>query len=68
MEKGEGSLTGVQTDEATLTVGKDMRSGNPSQRKGADIPHATIAGERNTVRKVRDMTAESRKEKESTMK
>ncbi len=53
--------------EATLAVGEDMRSKNPSPRRGADIPHAIITGERNTVRRVRDMTAEGRKEKESTM-
>ena len=67
MEKGEGSLTGVQTGEAALAVGEDMRSKNPGPRRGTDIPHAIITGERNTVRRVRDMTAESRKGKESTM-
>ena len=67
MEKGGGSLTGVQTGKATFAVGEDMRSKNPSPRRGTDIPHAIIAGERNTVRRVRNMTAESRKGKESTM-
>ena len=51
--------------EATFAVGEGMRSKNPSPRKDADIPHATIAGEKNTVRRVRNMTAGGRKEKGS---
>ena len=66
-EKGEGSLTRVQMGEATLAAGEDTRSENPGPRKDADIPHAIIAVERNTVRRVRNMTAGSRKEKGSTM-
>ena len=80
MGKGEESLTGAQTDMAVCTVGADMRSGSPSQRRDADmrsrspsqrrdadIPHTTIAEGRSTVRKVRGTTAGNRKGKEGTM-
>ncbi len=66
-ESGLICLTGVQTDEAALTVNEDMRSRNLGPRRDADIPHANITEERNSVRKVRGMTAGSRKGKESTM-
>ena len=67
MGKGEESLTGAQTDVATLTVGKDMRSRSLGQRRDADIPHTTIAEEKSTVRKVKGITARSRKGKEGIM-
>ncbi len=43
--------------EAALAVGEDTRSKNPDPRKDADIPHTIIAGERNTARRVTNMTA-----------
>ncbi len=44
-----------------------MRNENPSPRKDIGTSHATTAGERNTVRRVRDMKTGDRRERESTM-
>ena len=67
MGKGEGSLTEVWTGRAIHAAGEGMRNENPSPRKDVGIPHATTAGERNTVRRVRSMKTGHRRERGSTM-
>ncbi len=66
-ERGEEHLTEARTDGAIHAVEEGTRNRSPDPRRGIGTLHAITTGERNTVRRVRNMKTGDRREKGSTM-